>query len=96
MRFLKEILHPRLRCQRTGHAYFEDVSYWFSNTRMAKELLGDKYWGYRSVAEKLKKTETRCHRCGEVLKTEWKHIHSYSQFSYSGHEFEETGLIKAE
>lgn len=96
MSFLKEILHPRLRCQRTGHDYFEDVSYWFADTRRAKELLGDKYWCFRSVAEKLKKTETRCRRCGEVLKTEWKQMRSYSGFTYSGHEFEETGLIRAE
>jgi hypothetical protein len=96
MRFFDELLHPAKKCARIGHKYTIEITYWYASTWKAEELLKDKYFSYRSVAEKLKKTQSKCLRCGKVIRTKWDHVHSYQSFSYSGHEFEETGLIEAE
>jgi hypothetical protein len=95
MRFFDELFHPEKKCDRIGHNGVDEISYWYADTWKAEELL-EHYSSYRSVAEKLKKTEKVCLRCHKILDTKWKHINSIQSFTYSGTEFEETGLTRAD
>jgi hypothetical protein len=95
-RWLEELFHPEKICDREGCDKLETrSSKWYVKPWKAGELIGKPYFSFRSVCEKMKKTEEYCPRCKRVFDEKWTYIDSFQSFTIHGDstEWDEEGMM---